>query len=89
MQSFGQIPEQGRRDREIEGLHNILTHNARQIRPPTFAARVNRYIFQLIKKGVQPLLILRFFSAKFGHSLGDHVAVPLRVQLGPRGTNDP
>ena len=48
VQTFGQIAEQGGRDREIKGLHDTITHCAREIGPSIRAARINGNIAQTL-----------------------------------------
>jgi hypothetical protein len=75
VQPLGQRPEERRRDREVEGAHNVAVHDPGQIRPAVGAGRVDADIGQPVEKPRDRARVAVPFRHELGQRGADHLAV--------------
>ena len=86
-QTLGDVAEQRRRDREVEGMDRALAHPVLQRLPAALAPRVDGHIAQQGQELGQ-LRVVRLGAREFADGLGGLGAESVVVLVGARGADD-
>ena len=87
VQPFGQISEQGRRNRKIKCPHMTIAHFCRQLWPAIGSFGIYSHIIQTTQKCLCHI-IWNVFRSKFKKGLFNKLTVAVGIVLSTRGTDN-